>query len=226
MTGWPAAPSTLAEGMEAITRDSPDRGSLIAGHGHSGGTHTGPTTVRATVTGWCHIASRPCENRPPCSGRVRLLPPCAALLGSLMVASCGAGEAGSVEAFCADLAEHGAALMNPAMTTQADVEDYLALHDEVGADVPLGIEEEWGVYADALRTASAVVPGDAAGIEAARRAMFAAEESAFAVYYWAGTNCALDLATLGPIARYDPAATTTTVPTTTTATGTGTTVPG
>lgn len=155
----------------------------------------------------------------PVFGLRRLLPARAALLGSLTLAACGGSgdDGGSVEAFCADLAEHGPALMNPAMTTQADVEAYLSLHDDVGADVPLAIEKEWVVYADALRAAAAVVPGDAAGAEAARRAIFAAEESAFEVYNWAGTNCALDLASLGPVAGYDPAATTTVSPATTVA---------
>ena len=139
------------------------------------------------------------------------------MIGVVGLVACGGDDGGSVEAFCADLAEHGTALMNPAMTTQADVEAYLSLHDEIGAHVPLAIEQEWLVYADALRMAAAVVPGDTGGVEAARRAMFAAEESAFEVYNWAGTNCSLDLATLGSIARYDPNATTTTIPATTVA---------
>jgi hypothetical protein len=203
--------------MEAITGALPDLGPLDADHGTLGRDGHRPHDGESDGTRVVSHRERVVRESAPVFGLRRLLPPCAALISSLAFVACGDDGGGSVEAFCADLAEHGSALMNPDMTTQADVEAYLALHDEIGADVPLAIEQEWTVYADALRTAAAVVPGDTAGVEAARRAMFAAEESAFEVYTWTGANCALDLATLGPVARYDSAATTTTIPSTTVA---------
>lgn len=130
-------------------------------------------------------------------------------------AAVGCGDdGGSTDAFCADLRAQASTLMNPALSSQADVEAYLALHEDLGDDVPLAVEEDWDVYVDALRQAVAVVPGDQASVEEARRAIYAAEESAFRVVDWVNTNCGLDLSTAGPVARFDPTATSTTVTTT------------
>lgn len=141
--------------------------------------------------------------------------PCAVAVATLVGAGCG-DDGGSTDAFCADVEANATAMMNPAFTTQADVEAYLQLHAEIGEQVPLAIEDDWLVYVGALESAASVVPGDAAAAEEARRAVYAAEESSFRVLDWVRANCGVDLAAAGPVARLDPSVTTTLPPTTTT----------
>lgn len=144
----------------------------------------------------------------------RLVLPCAAVAVAVGAAGCG-DDGGSAEQFCAELRARADEMIAPQLATQADIEAYLDLHDDLGDQVPLAIEEEWGVYVDALRATAAVVPGDAVSIEEARRTVYAAEESSFRLFDWVNVNCGLDLSSVGPVARYDPTGTSTTVATTT-----------
>lgn len=129
-----------------------------------------------------------------------------------LVTSCG-DDAGSNEAFCQAIAENADAIVNPQLATQDDAEAHVRLYEEVGADVPLAIEAEWEVLVDTLKTSATVVPGDAASVETARQAAYAAEESAFTVFDWVSANCGLDLSGAGPVARLEPAVTASTTTT-------------
>ncbi|MFV0308873.1 MAG: hypothetical protein ACK5OX_14150 [Desertimonas sp.] len=137
-----------------------------------------------------------------------------AAAATVSLVGCG-DDGGSSEAFCTAVADNLDGIVNPQLASQADAEAHVRLYEQVGADVPLAIEEEWGVLVDALQTSAAVVPDDPASVERARQAAFAAEEPAFAVFDWINVHCGLDLSTAGPVARFDPTAST--APTTTVA---------
>lgn len=127
----------------------------------------------------------------------------------LGLGGCNGDDPGDSEEFCVAVQANAPAIMNPQLATQADANDYVAMHEEIGRRVPLAIEEDWEIYVEMLRTASSVVPGDAASAERARQAAFAAQESALAVRGWISTNCGLDLATVGPVVTSNPSPTTT-----------------
>ena len=138
-----------------------------------------------------------------------MLPALASALALGVVLGACNDDRGDSQAFCTDVQANAEAMMNPQLATQTDADDYLAMLDETGRRVPLAIEEDWDVYVGAYRTAGSVAPGDGASAERARQAAFAAQESALAVLRWISTNCGLDLATVGPVVTYNPAATTT-----------------
>lgn len=127
-------------------------------------------------------------------------------------AACGETKTGDATAFCTQLEANAPAIMNPQITTSADVDSHLGLYESLAEEVPLAIEEEWDTLVRAYRSAAAVIPGDAESVEIARREAYASEPSGLAVRDWVTANCAFDLAAVGPIGSLAPATTTTTAP--------------
>ncbi len=127
-------------------------------------------------------------------------------LAALAAAGCSDEKTGDADAFCTELEANAPAIMNPQLATSADVEAHVELYRSLDEKVPLAIEEEWGVLLDAYETAASVVPGDAETAEIARRKIYSAEGSGTSVREWVTENCALDLAAVGPIGTFTPAA--------------------
>ncbi len=112
--------------------------------------------------------------------------------------ACGSDEgAGNAERFCGEIEVNQAALFSPDLTTATDIEPLLELYREVGRFAPLAIEAEWEQLVLNYETASTVVPGDDASLQAAAAQAYQSEQSAAAVKQWLIDNCALDI---GPVA--------------------------
>lgn len=117
-----------------------------------------------------------------------------------VLGACGDDKTGDAAAFCADLQADAPAIMNPQVTTDAEIDAHLRTYRALAETVPLAIEEDWDVLLGAFEAANAVEPGDAEATEEARRAIYAAEPSALAVRDWVTVNCGFDLGAVGPIA--------------------------
>ena len=85
----------------------------------------------------------------------------------------------------------------PTSASTAEIAPLLELYREIGELAPLAIEEEWAQLVLNYETASTVVPGDDASIQAAAAQAYQSEQSAAAVKRWLIDNCALDI---GPVA--------------------------
>jgi hypothetical protein len=119
----------------------------------------------------------------------------AVALTLLTVAACG-GERRSAERFCTEVLENRAALVDPQLAYEDDIDPLLDLYREIGAVAPLAVEEDWNRLVDAYETASTVVPGDMASEQRALAAIYSAEESAAGIDRWLRANCAVDI---GPV---------------------------
>lgn len=119
--------------------------------------------------------------------------------------------------FCGEAIANQASIVNPPLTTDAEVEATLEFYRLMGELAPVSIAEEWNVLVVTLETASTLVPGDPESEQLVAQRAYASEPSAFAVKKWLAENCGLDIpiTTIAPQA-YEPANTTTVPPTETT----------
>ena len=115
-----------------------------------------------------------------------------------MVASaCGDDGATNAERFCGEIEVNSDALFRPELSTATDVEPLLELYRDIGEFAPLAIEPEWDQLILNYETASTVVPGDDASLQAVAAQAYQSEQAAAEVKRWLQDNCALDI---GPIA--------------------------
>jgi len=115
----------------------------------------------------------------------------------LVVASCGGGSATNAERFCGEIEAHDDELFTPEIDSPDDIGPLLDLYRDIGRYAPLAIEAEWDQLILNYETASTVVPGDEASVQAATAEAYQSEKSAAAVKGWLIDNCALDI---GPVA--------------------------
>jgi hypothetical protein len=111
------------------------------------------------------------------------------------MSGCG-GETRSAERFCTRVLDNKAALTQPQLAYEDDIEPLLELYRDVGRVAPLAVEADWNRLVEAYETASTVEPGDSAAEQRALAAIYSAEESAAAVDRWLRANCAVDI---GPV---------------------------
>lgn len=112
--------------------------------------------------------------------------------------ACGDDDtAGNAERFCGEIEVNQAALFTPDLASAAEIAPLLELYREIGELAPLAIEADWDQLVLNYETASTVVPGDDASIQAATAQAYQSEKSAAAVKRWLVDNCALDI---GPVA--------------------------
>lgn len=139
---------------------------------------------------------------------------CAATF-ALLVAGCGGDDevTSDAERFCGEAIANQANIVNPPLTTEAEVEATLEFYRLMGDLAPVSIAEEWGVLVVSLETASSLVPGDPDSEQLVAATAYASEPSAFAVKKWLADNCGLDIpiTTIAPQA-FEPANTTTVPP--------------
>lgn len=114
-----------------------------------------------------------------------------------MVACGDDDSAGNAERFCGEIEVNQTALFAPDLASTAEIAPLLELYREIGELAPLAIEAEWDQLVLNYETASTVVPGDDASIQAATAQAYQSEQSAAAVKRWLIDNCALDI---GPVA--------------------------
>lgn len=115
---------------------------------------------------------------------------------------CGDDEpAGDAERFCGEIEVNQAELFRPEIASDTDIAPLLELYRKIGELAPLAIEEDWDQLILTYETASTVVPGDVASVQAAAAQAYQSERSAAAVKQWLIDNCALDI---GPVATIVP----------------------
>jgi hypothetical protein len=119
------------------------------------------------------------------------------IVGASMVACGDDDSAGNAERFCGEIEVNQTALFAPDLASTAEIAPLLELYREIGELAPLAIEAEWDQLVLNYETASTVVPGDDASIQAATAQAYQSEQSAAAVKRWLIDNCALDI---GPVA--------------------------
>lgn len=120
------------------------------------------------------------------------------MLGAAALAACGSDEpAGDAQRFCGEIEANLNGLTAPQLSTASDIEPLLDLYREIGAFAPLAIEPEWDQLVLNYETASTVVPGDDASMQAAVVMALQSEQAGARVKQWLIDNCALDI---GPIA--------------------------
>lgn len=114
------------------------------------------------------------------------------------MAACGSDDdaAGNAERFCGEIEVHQTALFAPDLSSAAEIAPLVELYREIAKLAPLAIEAEWDQLVLNYETASTVVPGDEASIQAAAAQAYQSEQSAAAVKKWLVDNCALDI---GPV---------------------------
>ena len=124
------------------------------------------------------------------------------LAGAALVA-CGGDDdgGGDAERFCGEIEVNQAALFAPDLSSSAEVAPLVELYNEIGEFAPLAIEADWDQLVLNYETASTVVPGDDASMQAAAAQAYQSEQSAAAVKQWLIDNCALDI---GPVATIVP----------------------
>jgi hypothetical protein len=123
----------------------------------------------------------------------------AVVIVSASIVACGSGDdvAGNAERFCGEIEVHQGALFAPDLSSAADIAPLVELYREIADLAPLTIEAEWDQLVLNYETASTIVPGDEASIQAAAAQAYQSEQSAAAVKQWLVDNCALDI---GPVA--------------------------
>jgi hypothetical protein len=119
------------------------------------------------------------------------------VVGTTIVACGGDDDAGDAERFCGEIEVHQGALFSPDISSATEIGPLVELYREIGELAPLAIEDEWDQLVLNYETASTVVPGDEASIQAAAAQAYQTEQSAAAVKQWLVDNCALDI---GPVA--------------------------
>jgi hypothetical protein len=124
---------------------------------------------------------------------------CAVLVGltGLVVACSDDASVSSAEEYCGLVTLNQAALTSPSVATPVDVAATLAVYDELAAAAPLAIAPEWTTLADAVRTASTVVPGDSASVQRAADTARAAEPAARSIIDYTASTCGISLPTPG-----------------------------
>lgn len=130
---------------------------------------------------------------------VRLLP--CLVLGSSLLGCSDDESGGSAERFCGEIAANQDQITSPQLATAADIEPLLVLYREIGEFAPLAIEPEWDQLILNYETASTVVPGDDASMQAAVAMALQSEQAGARVQRWLAENCALDI---GPVATLAP----------------------
>lgn len=118
-------------------------------------------------------------------------------------------EAGSTDAFCAQVDEHQATLFQPlADLSRTSLEAMVDLYREVGEVAPLAVEENWSAIAGVFETA---LSSD--DLEAVYTEAYSSQPAAIAVAEWVQQNCAITipLATVAPLDAPLGATTTTTL---------------
>jgi hypothetical protein len=114
------------------------------------------------------------------------------------LASCSdRSSAGDAQRFCGEIEANSDELFTPEIGATTDIDPLLDLYRDIGRLAPLAIETEWDQLVLNYETASTVVPGDEASLQAATARAYQSEESAAAVQKWLIENCALDI---GPVA--------------------------
>jgi len=123
----------------------------------------------------------------------------AAVIVGASIAACSSDDnaAGNAERFCGEIEVHQGALFAPDLSSAAEIAPLVELYREIATLAPLAIEAEWDQLVLNYETASTVVPGDEASIQAAAAQAYQSEQSAAAVKEWLVDNCALDI---GPVA--------------------------
>jgi hypothetical protein len=148
----------------------------------------------------CDNAAVPC---PPSSFRVRRGAVGIAAVSVVMLAAC--GDSGrSAERFCTEVSENRAALVDPELAFEDDIEPLLDLYRDIGDTAPLAVEEDWDDLVAAYETASTVVPGDSDSEQVALAAIYSAEASAAGVDRWLRENCAVDIGPVFTIVPQNP----------------------
>jgi hypothetical protein len=125
---------------------------------------------------------------------------------SVVAIACGddGSSAGDAERFCGEIQQDVAAVVDPALATEDDLEATLVRYRELAELAPLAIEDDWGVIVVNLETASTVVPSDPESVQRAVAQAYATERSAVAVRDWLLVNCAVDLGPVATITPQDP----------------------
>ncbi len=119
-------------------------------------------------------------------------------LGAMTLVGCNDDESGGdAERFCGEIEVNQSALFTPDLSSAADIAPLLELYRSIGKFAPLAVEAEWRQLVLNYETASTVVPGDDASIQAAAAQAYQSEQAAAAVKQWLVDNCALDI---GPVA--------------------------
>ena len=120
---------------------------------------------------------------------------------TLAVVACGGDDGPDAERFCGEVQANPAAVVDPSLATEADLDATLGRYRELGDLAPVAIAGEWEDLVVNLETASTVVPGDPASLQRALAQAYATERSAVAVHDWLLQNCGVDL---GPVATITP----------------------
>lgn len=120
--------------------------------------------------------------------------------------ACGGDAAGDTATFCADLQTNLAAITQPDLATEDDIDAHVDLYRQLASEAPLAIDEHVDALVLGLETVATVVIGDQESEQVAARRMFASEKSALAIDEWTSTNCGFDI---GPVATIGPAPPTT-----------------
>ena len=136
--------------------------------------------------------------------RVPARPASAIALAALVaagLAACGGDGGPDAERFCGGVQANPAAVVDPGLATEADLEATLDHYRDLGDLAPAAIAAEWDDLVVNLETASTVVPGDPESLQRALAQAYATEKSAVAVHDWLIRNCGVDL---GPVATITP----------------------
>jgi hypothetical protein len=117
------------------------------------------------------------------------------------------------ERFCGEASAQTDTIVNPPLTTEAELQATLEFYRLMGQLAPVAIATEWNALVVNLETAAALVPGDPESEQLVAMTAYATEPSAFEVKRWLEANCGLDIpiTTIAP-QESEPARTTTIAP--------------
>ncbi|MCU0261234.1 MAG: hypothetical protein MUE78_09465 [Ilumatobacteraceae bacterium] len=124
-----------------------------------------------------------------------------ALASSALGACSDDGAAGDGERFCGEIQADPAAIVDPALATDADLDALLERYRELADLAPQAISEEWDAIVLNVETASTVVVDDPESVQRAVAQAYATEVAAVEVQRWLRVNCGVDI---GPVATITP----------------------
>lgn len=108
------------------------------------------------------------------------------------------------ERFCGEATAQTDTIVNPPLTTEAELQATLEFYRLMGQLAPVAIATEWNALVVNLETAAALVPGDPESEQLVAMTAYATEPSAFEVKRWLKANCGLDIP-ITTIAPQEPA---------------------
>jgi hypothetical protein len=114
------------------------------------------------------------------------------------------------ERFCGEAATNTDLIVDPPISTEAELDATLDFYRLMGDLAPIAIAEQWGTLTTALETASSLVPGNETSEQEVAMTAYAAERSAYEVKVWLERNCGVDIpiTTIAPQEPLPPPTTT------------------